>query len=133
MKTRVFVIGFGMSAILLGICLWYVFGSPDKSAILDAFDVRNRGWYVHQPPMYNFCLLSFALMNLPAIVLSWAILSILDGMVSMSAASRAAITFGLLINFSFWWWTLITKWHGKRSRLQPRPREFREEFKPKVP
>jgi hypothetical protein len=68
MKKVVFFAGFGTSLVLIAVCVWYAFASPVSKGVLDGFDMASRGWYVHQPPVYNICLLLFALLNPPAII-----------------------------------------------------------------
>jgi hypothetical protein len=126
MKKPVFFLGFGISVLLIGVCVWYAFASPEKRAILDAFDVRNRGWYVHLPSMYNFCLLTFAILNLPAIVVLWVILFVLDATMIVPAAPRAVVTFVLLISSSGAWWALIARWRGSRDRANSLEKRLRK-------
>lgn len=115
MKKSVFFAGFGLSLVLIALCMWYAFASPMSRGVLVAFDVANRGWYVHQPSVYNICLLTFALLNLPVVFGFWLILAVVDATVTLSAVSRAIVTFASLIILSGGWWALLARWRWKRD------------------
>src|SRR5258706_15900552 len=102
--------------VLIAVCLWYAFESPVRSGVVDAFGRANQGWYVHQPPVYNACLLAFAILNLPVIFVFWAMLPAIDAVVPLSPLSRATITFISLIVLSGGRWALFGTPRGKRGR-----------------
>jgi hypothetical protein len=117
MTKSVFFRGFGISMVLIAVCLWYAFASPVRNGVVDTFDRANHGWYVHQPPVYNACLLALAILNLPVIFVFWAMLSAIEAVVTLSPLTRATVTFVSLILLSGGWWTLVAKWRGKRDRV----------------
>jgi hypothetical protein len=114
-KKRVFFLGFGVSAVLIAVCVSY---ACTHSAVVMAFDPTVRGWYVHQPTGYNACLLAFTVLNLPAVLLCVAIVSGIDTLVVLTAAQRTALTFGILITLSSGWWALVALWREKRGRTK---------------
>ena len=116
MKMRVFLVGFGASALLLTICAWYAFASPETNAVLAAFDIANQGWYVHQPPLFNLSMFAFVVMNVLPFLVWWILLTVLDARISLTAIQRAVTTFGLLFVLSAVWWALIAKWVGIMRR-----------------
>jgi hypothetical protein len=61
------------------------------------------------------CLLSFALLNLPVVLAFWAIISAVDTTATLSAASRAVITFASLIGLSGGWWAFVARWRELRQ------------------
>jgi hypothetical protein len=116
MKRTIFHAGFGVSAMLVAVCAWYAFLSPVRSGVLQAFEVSNHGWYVSQPPIYNLCLLAFTILNVPAVLLFWMVVTLIDSIVTLSACARAAITFALFVVASAMWWKLIAYWTERKRR-----------------
>ena len=49
------------------------------------------------------------------VVVLWAILSGIDAVITLSAVSRAVLTFASLIVLSGVWWALLAYWRGKRG------------------
>jgi hypothetical protein len=120
MNKRLFGIGFGVSLALIAVCIWYAFASPVSRSVLDSFDPAYRGWYVHQPAPYNLCLLAFAVLNLPAMLLFWPLFFAVEA-ATLSAAGRAAVSFALLIALSAGWWTILARWSARRAAKLVRP------------
>ncbi len=115
MKTRTFLVGFGISAALLAVCAWYAFVSPQKLTILSTFDPALHGWHVHQPGGYNACILLFAGLNLPAIVAAWVVISVLDSVTVLVPAIRAVAAFATAGIASSIWWLFLAKWRASRA------------------
>jgi hypothetical protein len=117
MNRRVFFLGFGLSTFLIVRCIWYAFVSPVSSAIMESFDLANRGWYVHQPGVYKPCLLAFALLNIPVMLVFWLLLPTVDAAMPFSATGRAIISFVSLLVSSGAWWALLARRRRKDHRM----------------
>ena len=120
MKSRTFLVGFGLSAVLLGICAWYGFVS--SASVLAAFDPTLSGRYVHQPKGYDVALLLFTCLNLPAVVAVWVMLRLLDLMGSPAAGVRASAALATAGIASAVWWKVLARWKGHRSAHRNTPK-----------
>jgi len=118
MNKKIFVVGFGISLMLVIVCVWYTFTPLGGNGVLDAFDVANRGWYVHQPAAYNLCLIVFSLLNLPVILLYWGLISAIGRLWTLPAGTLAIITFASLVVMSGGWWALVAWWLRSRTAAQ---------------
>jgi hypothetical protein len=115
MNKSIFLAGFGISVVLVAVCMWYTFASPLSLGVLASFDVAHRDWYVHQPPIFNACVLTFAILNFPVILAWWGLQVTLDAIAALPPRTRAMVTFGSWIVLSGAWWALIAKWCDSRK------------------
>jgi hypothetical protein len=95
--------------VLLGVCIWYAFASPMRGAVLAASDPTLHGWYVHQPTGYNFCILLFSFLDIPAVIAAWVMMSVLDALVSLMPQVRATVAFATVGIGSAAWWRVVAR------------------------
>ena len=115
MSRPINLIGYGVSVLLLAICAWYAFSSSMSPSILEGFRYENREWYVNYPAGFRWCMLLFAVLNVPAVVIYWAVNAAMDAIVTLSAAFRAGVMFVTLFISSSVWWLFLSRWSLKRA------------------
>ena len=101
MRKRIFVAGFGLSLLLLGICAAYGCSPKWRPAVMAVFE--DSPWYVGLPVGLRYSVAIVTLLNPPAVLAA----SSLVHMMEISPIARAGAWLALSATFSLGWWLLV--------------------------
>lgn len=118
MRGKVFLVGFGISLVLLAVCTAYGISPTWQRSILLRFDISID--HVSLPNPFNYSIAAFALLNIPPVVVVTFLVAGLSRALALSPP-QIAITALLLsvVASALWWWLLGTfgRWfRGRRVR-----------------
>lgn len=114
LRSRVFVVGFGISVLLLVLCVLLGLMPGAREAVL--FSLEAPYPYTSYPVGLRYSIAAFVVLNFAPSFLVAQVIPIADGVMSLSATVKAVtVVIGNLLLSALWWYVIaasVIRWRS---------------------